>query len=72
MPWVRFSDKFDWRVPGPRLVIRSHAAGATLNVPRPCAAAAKAAGKAVSVRAPRKGEDPALMEALDGPGSDGG
>lgn len=64
MAWVRFTERFDWRVPGPRLVIRSYAAGTTQNVPGPCRRAAVAAGKAEAVRAPRRDEDPSQVEPL--------
>lgn len=53
MPWVRFTHRFLWDVPGKggRVTI-SYAAGDTFNVPRACAAAALAAGKGTPAKKP--------------------
>jgi hypothetical protein len=45
MPWVRFTDNFDWR-PKPQVTI-AYKAGMHLLVTTPCAEQAVAAGKAV-------------------------
>lgn len=54
MAWVQFTDDFDWKVPGRRVVI-AYKAGSVLNVTRACAAEAKKRGAAVDLN--RKGKD---------------
>lgn len=51
MPWVRFTEPFDWK-PSPAVTI-AYSPGHVGNVTRGCAAAAKAAGKAVAAKNPR-------------------
>jgi hypothetical protein len=46
MPWVRFTSKFDYHIPG-RPVTLAFKAGEVRMVTTPCSVAAKAAGKAV-------------------------
>lgn len=57
MAWVRFTADFDWTPPERRTVTVAYkAAEKPMNVTRACAAAAKAAGKAVGVAAPKRVE----------------
>lgn len=58
MPWVRFTAPFDFS-PAARggLVTIAYPEGMERNVTRECAAAAKAAGKAVTIPAQRKGAE---------------
>ena len=63
MPWVRFTEDFDWN-PAPRSTI-AYKAGMIQNVTRRCQEAARAAGKVVSAKTPRR---PA-RKAADGEGS---
>ncbi|NGN44982.1 hypothetical protein G6N74_28400 [Mesorhizobium sp. CGMCC 1.15528] len=53
--WVRFLADYDFRLPGSTIAYKS---GMTLNVTRAAAEAAVAAGKAVRLKTPRKGEKP--------------
>lgn len=52
MPWVRFTELYDYRVPGKRVLIAYKPGRATL-VTRDCAEKAIAAGKAVSASRPK-------------------
>ncbi len=54
MPWVRFSQPFDWK-PKPSVTIAFRAGDEKL-VTTPCAHAAVAAGKGVVVKKSRKGK----------------
>lgn len=51
--WVRFIAPFDWSPPERQAVTLAYPAGHIDRVPRACATAAVAAGRAVRVRAPR-------------------
>lgn len=55
MPWVRFTAPFDFS-PAAKggWVTIAYPEGMERNVTRECAAAAKAAGKAVAIRSPRR------------------
>lgn len=55
MPWVEFTDRFAWDVPG-RGGRETHVfeAGATKNVVRACATAAVKAGKAKRIKTPTR------------------
>ena len=55
MPWVRFTDSFDWR-PKPQVTI-AYKAGLHLLVTTPCAEQAVAAGKAVRQAKPKAKND---------------
>lgn len=54
MPWVRFSEDFDWK-PLPQVTV-AYKVGWSGLVTTPCAAAAVEANKAVRLKTPRKGE----------------
>lgn len=51
--WIRLLANHDWRQPGYTV---AYLAGETYNVPRAAAEGALAAGKAVRLKPPRKGE----------------
>ncbi|RJG46505.1 hypothetical protein [Mesorhizobium sp. DCY119] len=55
MPWLHFTADHDFRLPGSTIAYK---AGWTGNVTRAAADAAVAAGKAVRLKTPRKGERP--------------
>lgn len=55
MTWVRFYEDFDWPQPGFTV---AYLAGRSYNALHGAAEAAIAAGKAVPLKAPRKGEVP--------------
>lgn len=61
MAWLRFTADMDWK-PTPGTTI-AYKAGTVLNVPSAAARAAVTAGKAVRLRAPRKGEVAELANA---------
>jgi hypothetical protein len=52
MPWVEFTDDFDWK-PKPQITI-AYRAGFKGNVTTPCAQAAVAKGVATKSKTPRK------------------
>lgn len=55
MPWVRFTDRFDWRPPQLKgRVTYAYKAGSTYLVTTPCAEAALAKGKAVRTVSPKR------------------
>lgn len=49
MPWVRFTEKFDYHVPGKPVTI-AYKPGQVKNVTTPCAKQAKASGKAIAAK----------------------
>lgn len=57
MPWMRFNKDFDWWVKPS--VCLAYKAGSVVNVPTPCAEAAKVAGAATQTVNPKskRGED---------------
>lgn len=58
MPWVRFIDNFDWRLPRVRgHAIVAYKAGMVQLVMRACANEAIAQGKAVAVNEDRRGNE---------------
>lgn len=58
MPWLRFSETFDWR-PHPRQMIRFRA-GIQALVTTPCAELAIASGKAERIATPTRDEAAAI------------
>lgn len=54
MPWVRFSEDFDWK-PLPQVTI-AYRAGWSGLVTTPCANSAVQANKAIRLKTPKKGE----------------
>lgn len=61
MPWVRFSDGFDWK-PVPAVTI-AYRAGGAYQVTTACANAAVKAGKAVRLRKASRNSEP--VEVVD-------
>jgi hypothetical protein len=57
--WVRFIEVFKWSPPEANKAWSQTIQPSTQNVTRACADAAIAAGKAVKVNRPRKGQEPA-------------
>lgn len=55
MAWVKFTKDYDFRLPS---TTTAYKAGWTGNVTSACATLAIAAGKAVRLKTPRKGEEP--------------
>lgn len=55
MAWIRFTADFDYR---PSWGTVAYKAGMVQNVTRDCATEAVGAGKAIRLKAPRKGEVP--------------
>lgn len=56
MPWVRFTQDFDWKpIPQKTVAFR---ADMVRNVTTPCAGAAIAKGKAIRLRKPHKDVEP--------------
>lgn len=58
MAWVRFSEPFGWTPKGRPTVEVRYRAGRAYSVPTACWLAARAAGSAIRIKAPRRGEDP--------------
>ncbi|WP_084398278.1 hypothetical protein [Henriciella aquimarina] len=61
MPWVQFTSKHEWRVPGKRAV-RTFQEGAKENVPRACADDAEAKGNGYRTEGRSKSETEATPE----------
>lgn len=57
MVWVRFTDKFDYHVPGKPVTI-AYKAGQVKNVTTPCAKMATGSGKAVAATRDQQNEAP--------------
>ncbi len=55
MAWVKFRQDWDWRLPSSTTAYK---AGWSGNITRDCESLAIAAGAAVSIKTPRKGEEP--------------
>lgn len=60
MPWVEFTDSFNFTPSADRRSTTAFKAGHKVLVTTECARAAKEAGKAKSIPTPRRGEAPAV------------
>jgi len=61
MPWIRFTDKFDWRPPGMPHVIVAFKPGVTCFVTRHCANAVQRVGRGLPVTKPLQGDPGAAL-----------